>query len=270
MIFSFRYFSSTKAENETANLSNFANCAAAGNPVTESYPRQCTDKTGKTYREPLQSVPSPYEQLETSRGRVTKFDIEVFTQGVDGVIEIETQPEVKFTYYIGNGGSPDCDRSLIKMAQTKEIQVGDVVEIRSKLAGIKPERGEAVDSIGFESVCDEGTYIKKLDPSASSGDNSIQSDFVTVRGNITSLNLGTMDNTGTSGSMVVRSANGETYEIIIFSRRYLDGPSLCGRPELPANLVEKANVEVRGEQHVDPNSSKSLTVCARETFIKLL
>lgn len=189
IIFGFRYFSSDKAENETKSLSPFAKCAAAGNPVTEEYPRQCTDREGRTYREPLQSVPSPYEQIETRRGRVTKLDIEVYTEGVDGVIEIETQPDIKFTYYIGSGGSPDCDRSLIGMAESKEIQVGDLVEVRSKLAGLKPEQGEAVDSIGFQSVCDEGTFIKKLDPTASYGSNETQTDLHSGEGIIEYANV---------------------------------------------------------------------------------
>lgn len=160
------FLSQNKSVDKLQFKSEFDSCVAAGNPVTESYPRQCVDKSGNMHREPLQTVPEPNEQLETRRGKVIKIDIAIYTEGVDGVIEIETQPEVKFTYYIGSGGSPDCDRSLIKMAQSKEVQVGDLVEVRSKLAGLKPERGAAVDDIGFYSVCDKGTFIKKLDPSA--------------------------------------------------------------------------------------------------------
>ncbi len=34
-------------------VSNFAECAKAGNPIMESYPRQCKSKEGKTFREDI-------------------------------------------------------------------------------------------------------------------------------------------------------------------------------------------------------------------------
>ena len=36
-----------------AATSSFDECAAAGNPIMESYPRQCRDKDGKTFREDI-------------------------------------------------------------------------------------------------------------------------------------------------------------------------------------------------------------------------
>jgi hypothetical protein len=154
------------AGSQSETITDFAGCQRAGYSISESYPRQCTDKAGITHREPLETVQPPYDQVDKKRGKVTKIDITAYTQGVDGIIEIETQPQMKFTYYIGSGGSPDCDRSLIGMARSNEIKPGDTVEVSAKLAGLKPEPGKAVNDIGFYSVCDEGTYIKKLDPSA--------------------------------------------------------------------------------------------------------
>ncbi len=43
------YFFGGKA----STVSNFAECAKAGNPVMESYPRQCRSKEGKTFREDI-------------------------------------------------------------------------------------------------------------------------------------------------------------------------------------------------------------------------
>src|SRR5262245_49834153 len=42
-------------------ISNFEECAAAGNPVMESYPRQCTTKDGRTF---VEDVP-PQEATTT-------------------------------------------------------------------------------------------------------------------------------------------------------------------------------------------------------------
>ncbi len=34
-------------------VNNFAECAAAGNPIMESYPRQCTTKDGRNFVETI-------------------------------------------------------------------------------------------------------------------------------------------------------------------------------------------------------------------------
>ena len=38
----------------SAPVNNFDECVAAGNPVMESYPRQCMDGSGKTFVEDIQ------------------------------------------------------------------------------------------------------------------------------------------------------------------------------------------------------------------------
>ncbi len=43
------YFSSP----HTSSVTTFAECERGGNPITESYPRQCKSKEGKTFREDI-------------------------------------------------------------------------------------------------------------------------------------------------------------------------------------------------------------------------
>lgn len=166
MIVGFRYISQSKAENKEAIYSEFAACAATGNPIGKSYPRVCIAKDGRSYTEPLEPVSGEYAQTETTRGKVVQFDGHLAGDGVKGQLVVESSPGVTHGYYFGNGGSADCDRSLVKMVQTNEIKSGDLVEVRSQLAGLKAEPGQAVDNIGFSIVCGEGTFIKKLDPNS--------------------------------------------------------------------------------------------------------
>lgn len=38
-------------------VQNFADCAARGNPIQESYPRVCLTPQGKSFTEPLDTAP---------------------------------------------------------------------------------------------------------------------------------------------------------------------------------------------------------------------
>lgn len=42
---------------EEPRVTNFEECVRAGNPVMESYPRQCRDATGAIFREEAQNIP---------------------------------------------------------------------------------------------------------------------------------------------------------------------------------------------------------------------
>jgi hypothetical protein len=166
MIVAFRTIRQNNTENKNAIASEFASCVTAGNPISESYPRVCITKDGQSSTEPLEPVSGEYAQIETRRGKVVQFDGHLVGDGVKGQLVIESSPGVTHGYYVGNGGSVSCDRSLVKLVQTNEIKSGDLVEVRSQLAGLKAESGQATDDIGFQIVCGEGTFIKKLDPNA--------------------------------------------------------------------------------------------------------
>lgn len=47
-------------------IDDFATCAAAGNPVMESYPRQCRDKEGNLYVEEVANEPSGNAMIEVT------------------------------------------------------------------------------------------------------------------------------------------------------------------------------------------------------------
>jgi hypothetical protein len=143
-------------------VSDFTTCRKAGNPTSESYPKVCIAKDGQSYTEVLEPVTGEYAQVETKRGKVIQFDAHLAGKGVKGQLVIESSPGITHGYYVGNGGSADCDRSLVEMVKSREIKSGDLVEVRSQLAGQKAEPGQAVNSIGFSIVCGEGTFIKKL------------------------------------------------------------------------------------------------------------
>lgn len=52
------YFFSTGERKPRYNINDFASCAAAGNPIMESYPEQC-HHNGTTYTNPDQQPVSP-------------------------------------------------------------------------------------------------------------------------------------------------------------------------------------------------------------------
>jgi hypothetical protein len=49
------------AKSSTSNITSFAECKAAGNPIAESYPEQCS-AGGKTYTNPDQKVEEPQKK----------------------------------------------------------------------------------------------------------------------------------------------------------------------------------------------------------------
>lgn len=51
------FFAFTERESEIA-INSFEECAAAGNPVMESYPRQCRTKDGRSFTEEIAVVPT--------------------------------------------------------------------------------------------------------------------------------------------------------------------------------------------------------------------
>lgn len=48
-----------KIKNKPINVHDFDSCAAAGNPILETYPEQCTHQ-GQSYFRPGQAPPLPY------------------------------------------------------------------------------------------------------------------------------------------------------------------------------------------------------------------
>ncbi|MDP2629110.1 MAG: hypothetical protein Q8P45_00190 [Candidatus Harrisonbacteria bacterium] len=52
---------------KTAEINSFEDCVAAGNPVMESYPRQCRDKEGNLFVEVIPNNPASLPTSEFSR-----------------------------------------------------------------------------------------------------------------------------------------------------------------------------------------------------------
>ena len=50
-----------------ANIESFEECAAAGNPVMESYPRQCRTEDGKHFTEVIDTMLNYEEQCTGNR-----------------------------------------------------------------------------------------------------------------------------------------------------------------------------------------------------------
>ncbi len=42
--------------NESSDINSFEQCAAAGNPIQESYPERCVTKDGKSFTNPAQQL----------------------------------------------------------------------------------------------------------------------------------------------------------------------------------------------------------------------
>ena len=51
--------SSSVSQKQVAAITNFEECAAAGNPIMESHPEQCRTKDGRTFVNPAQQVDVP-------------------------------------------------------------------------------------------------------------------------------------------------------------------------------------------------------------------
>jgi hypothetical protein len=269
LLFTIMFGSRSLSQNKADGIKSFNDCVKAGNPSSQEHPMTCRTPDGLTFTEKLESVDAPYAQENTVRGRVTKIDYSAAATGGEVPIEIETDDKIRSGYYLGTDASV-CDMSLVLNIKNREFKIGDRVEIRSRLSGLKASDGQAVDSISFQRVCDEGTFIKKFDPEAYSGDNSFRSEWFTVQGNITSVDLEPMKrNDGSSGTIKIRTSNGESYYVTVGSTKYLDGPSLCDRPALPSTLDKNTPVEVRGELGSHPDGSKELTVCAKETYVRI-
>lgn len=54
---------------DNISVSNFKECEAAGNPVMESYPRQCRDQAGQLFVEEIDQTNNPSSSLQPESPR---------------------------------------------------------------------------------------------------------------------------------------------------------------------------------------------------------
>ena len=122
-------------------ITNFDECAKAGYPIMESYPRQCKTSDGKTFVEGIESK-EPEKTIETEKGQL-KVSYKDSKAILSGTLDRST-PCINWTVQIG--GTKDLPRSQV----TINIFDKNKGVICIQMLGEPQEIYEEIDSVSEE------------------------------------------------------------------------------------------------------------------------
>jgi len=71
-------------DNDESNINNFNECAEAGNPIMESYPRRC-NANGITFIEDIEKDPIPRQDNGETGTLASYFNDQIISKGIDKI-----------------------------------------------------------------------------------------------------------------------------------------------------------------------------------------
>ncbi len=140
-------FAGARAEKEI-EISDFENCAKAGYPILESYPRQCKTPDGKTFIEEIENAVE--KTIETGKGQL-KLSYRDSKAILSGTLERST-PCVKWDVEIG--GTKDLPRTQVTIDIFNSNKEAICIQILGEPQEIYKE---------IENVSEETSYTVKLE-----------------------------------------------------------------------------------------------------------
>lgn len=124
----YTYLSNSSSE---ATITSFEECVAAGNPVMESYPRQCRAANGEVFVENLEEQQG---QVAIRSGEVIEVDVSEAV--VDGPLRVlfETEEGEELTVLVPSMGINVCP-ARDNILDVYELEAGEMIEVRGELSG---------------------------------------------------------------------------------------------------------------------------------------
>lgn len=135
------YFLGMKDQAATAAITNFEECAAAGNPIMESNPRQCRTEDGRTFTEEVAVGDERVGELgedeqatesKTVSGTVTSVDLEGMAVDGPGLINISTNEGGEAVIAVPSMGILLC-AAKDNIADISTIKTGNKIEARGSV-----------------------------------------------------------------------------------------------------------------------------------------
>ena len=116
-------------DNAVAEINSFEDCVAAGNPVMESFPRQCRTEDGQLFAEEVEGDQTgTSSQSVTISGEVTKFDASEIA--VDGLYRFTVETDDGETVVeVPSMGMQLCE-AYENINNVSDIEVGQQVSVR--------------------------------------------------------------------------------------------------------------------------------------------
>lgn len=119
-----------EGSNNNGAISSFEECVDAGNPVMESYPRQCRTQDGRLF---VEEIKDPQPGTDKSvRGFVTEIDTSQIAADGPALVVVDVPRNGEQTIALPSMGVNLC-KAQQQVVSVHDVEVGDFVEVNGRV-----------------------------------------------------------------------------------------------------------------------------------------